>query len=62
MKPKLGSGIKPNCRYCKHAGPVVNFICFCSAQGIKRSTGIRYCDLFVADIGKYNSANNSNKV
>ena len=46
--------IKPNCRYCKHAGPVINFICACSILKINRSTGIRKCSLFIVDIVKYN--------
>ena len=49
MNSKKESDIKPDCRYCKHAGPVINFICFCSIQGIKRSTGIRLCRLFIFD-------------
>lgn len=46
--------IKPNCRYCKHAGHVINFICACSILKINRSTGIRKCSLFIVDIAKYN--------
>lgn len=45
---------KANCRYCIHAGEVVNFICDCSVLGIRRSTGIRNCQSFVLDSAKYN--------
>ncbi len=54
MKHVPESGVKPNCRYCAYGGDVVNFICDCSVLGIRRSTGIRRCQLFVLDSLKYN--------
>ena len=46
--------IKHNCRYCRHAGPVANFICHCSVLGIGRATGTRLCKSFEKDDKKYN--------
>lgn len=51
---KQESEIKSNCRYCKLAGPVENFMCDCSILKIKRSTGVRKCDRFIVDMSKYN--------
>lgn len=48
------SGVKANCRYCVYGGVIVNFICDCSVLGIRRSTGVRRCRLFVLDSIKYN--------
>lgn len=55
MKSGQTSDIKPNCRYCKNAGPVDNFMCVCSVLGINRSTGVRTCSSFIVDMTKYNS-------
>lgn len=55
MKSGQTSDIKPNCRYCKNAGPVDNFMCACSVLGINRSTGVRTCSSFIVDMTKYNS-------
>lgn len=46
--------VKANCRYCQHGGNVVNYICYCSILGIRRSTGIRSCQPFIMDTIKYN--------
>lgn len=46
--------VKHNCRYCRHAGPVRNFVCHCTALGIGRATGVRLCKLFEMDERKYN--------
>lgn len=35
--------IKCDCRGCKYAGPVKNFMIYCSKTLMKRSTGIRMC-------------------
>lgn len=35
--------VKCNCRDCKRAGPVEDFMCYCPIVGCKRSTGIRMC-------------------
>ena len=46
MAKKTDSKIKCDCRNCKHAGPVVNFIISCSIYNRKRSVGIRLCPHF----------------
>lgn len=50
---KAKQGIKHNCRYCKHAGEVKNFICWCAVQMIGRATGVRVCRWFEVDVKKY---------
>lgn len=47
--------VKHNCRYCRHAGSVANFICYCSVLGIGRATGTRLCKSFEIDEIKYNN-------
>lgn len=45
--------IKPNCRYCRHAGPVRNFACWCEVLQRGRATGIRACQTFEVDNEKH---------
>lgn len=47
--------VKHNCRYCRHAGPVVDFVCHCSVLEIGRATGTRLCKSFEIDERKYNN-------
>lgn len=46
MIRKNDSKIKCDCRDCKHAGPVANYMVPCSVHGCKRSIGIRSCSYF----------------
>nr|DAK10572.1 MAG TPA: nanos Nanos RNA binding domain [Caudoviricetes sp.] len=46
MTKRTDSKIKCDCRYCKHAGPVMNFMVSCSIHNCKRSVGIRVCPYF----------------
>ena len=36
-----------DCRNCKQAGEVKDFMCFCSAYKINKSVGVRACPLFL---------------
>lgn len=45
--------IKANCRYCKHAGPVKDFVCWCEVLRLGRATGRRICQSFEVDNKKY---------
>lgn len=38
--------VKCDCRDCKRAGPVENFMVYCPVHGCKRSVGIRMCMYF----------------
>lgn len=38
--------VKCDCRDCKRAGPVENFMVSCPVHGCKRSVGIRMCMYF----------------
>ena len=46
--------VKCDCRQCRRAGPVENFMVYCPIHDCGRSTGLRMCEYFIDayEIGK----------
>nr|DAD88022.1 MAG TPA: hypothetical protein [Siphoviridae sp. ctYJD4] len=39
--------VKCDCRQCRRAGPVENFMVYCPIHDCGRSTGLRMCEYFI---------------